>query len=199
MLLQPEIYRLKLSICSIFRKSLERGHRARTSVMTSVYFWRPKCKSCDTFLPRLKQNDGMHTYAACIGNFFDRIPGIISQARRHLHDTEFEVIERIHRRLGDSLSLVNHLVSRACDASSALNADRQDDFCSLMTAVQSFYEAYSINTSANESLDDRQATVGYLQLETLRSHGRPRFVITGRQIDSLQQRHYTAGEQWQEL
>ena len=41
--------------------------------------------------------------AAYISAFFDRIPGIISQASRHLHDTDFEVIERIRRRLGDSL------------------------------------------------------------------------------------------------
>ena len=59
-----------------------------------------------------------------------------------------------------------------------------------MTAVRSFYEAYSFNISANDSWADRQATVGY-QLETLRSRGRPRFVITGRQIDALQQRHYS--------
>ena len=39
--------------------------------------------------------------ATYIGDFFDRIPGII------------EVIECIRRRLGDSLFLVNHLVSRA--------------------------------------------------------------------------------------
>ena len=47
-------------------------------------------------------------YAAYIGDFFDRIPGIVSQARRHLHNTQLEVIERIHRRLGNSLFLVNH-------------------------------------------------------------------------------------------
>ena len=47
-------------------------------------------------------------YEGYIGDCFDRIPGIVSQARRHLHDTELEVIERIHRRLGNSLFLVNH-------------------------------------------------------------------------------------------
>ena len=41
-------------------------------------------------------------YEAYIGDFFDRIRGIVSQARRHLHDTQLEVIERIYRRLGDS-------------------------------------------------------------------------------------------------
>ena len=51
--------------------------------------------------------------ATYIDDFFDRIPGIISQARRHLHDTDFEVIKCIRRRLGYSLFLVNHLVSRA--------------------------------------------------------------------------------------
>ena len=35
-----------------------------------------------------------------------------------------------------------------------------------------------------------QAAVGY-QLNTLRSHRRPRFVISGRQIDALQLRHYS--------
>ena len=53
---------------------------------------------------------------AYIGDFFDIIPGFISQACRHLHGTEFEVIERIYRRLAGSLYLVNHLVSRACAA-----------------------------------------------------------------------------------
>ena len=47
-------------------------------------------------------------YEGYIGDCFDRIPGIVSQARRHLHDTQLEVIERIHRRLGNSLFLVNH-------------------------------------------------------------------------------------------
>ena len=51
--------------------------------------------------------------ATYISDFFDRIPGIISQARRHLYGTDFQVIECIHRRLGDSLFLVNHLASRA--------------------------------------------------------------------------------------
>ena len=57
-----------------------------------------------------------------------------------------------------------------------------------MTAVRSFYEAYSINISTNELWDDRQA----VKLnKTLRSHARPRFVISGRQIDALQQRQYS--------
>ena len=110
--------------------------------------------------------------AAFIGDFFDRIPGIISQARRHLHDTQLEVIERVHRRLGDSLYLLNHLVSRACNSWSTINADRQDDFYSLMTAVRSFYDAYSNKISVDDSWEDRQAAVCY-QLETMRSHGRP--------------------------
>ena len=57
-----------------------------------------------------------------------------------------------------------------------IDADRQDDFYSLMIAVRSFYEAYSRETSANDPWDDCQVTFGY-QLETLRSHGRPRFVL----------------------
>ena len=128
--------------------------------------------------------------AAYIGDFFDRIPGIISQARRHLHDTQLEVIERIHRRLGDSLFLVNHLVSRACNSSSAIDADRQDDFYSLMTAVRSFYDAYSSKITVDDSWEDRLSAVCY-QPETIRSRGRPRFVITGRQLDALQERQYS--------
>ena len=75
-----------------------------------------------------------------------------------------------------------------------IDADRQDDFYSLMKAVRSFYEAYSREIPANETWDDCQATFGY-QLETLRSHGRPRFVLTGRQMEALQQRHYS----WREI
>ena len=56
-----------------------------------------------------------------------------------------------------------------------------------MIAVRLFYKAYSREISANEPWDDCQATFGY-QLETLRSHGRPRFVRTGRQMEALQQR-----------
>ena len=67
--------------------------------------------------------------AAYIGNFFNRIPGITSQACWNLHDTEvIEVIEHIHRRLRDSLYLLNYLISQACKALSAINVDRQDDF-----------------------------------------------------------------------
>ena len=43
----------------------------------------------------------------------------------------------------------------------------------------------------HESWNDCQATFGY-QLETLPSHGRPWFVLTGCQMDeALQQRHYS--------
>lgn len=73
---------------------------------------------------------------------------------------------------------------------SVIDAARQDDFHSLMIAVRSFYETYSREISVNESWDDCQATFGY-QLETLRSHRRPRFVLTGRQMEALQQRHYS--------
>ena len=52
--------------------------------------------------------------AAYINDFFDTIPSIISQARRRLHDTNFEVKQRIHRRLGDILYLISHLISRVC-------------------------------------------------------------------------------------
>ena len=73
---------------------------------------------------------------------------------------------------------------------SVIDAARQDDFHSLMIAVRSFYETYSREISVNESWDDCQATFGY-QLETLRSHRIPRFVLTGRQMEALQQRHYS--------
>ena len=85
---------------------------------------------------------------------------------------------------------MNYLVSRACGASSALDSDRQDDFYSLKKAVRSFYETYSTNISANEAWHDRHAAAGYQLNKTLRSPGRPRFVIGGRQIDALQQRHF---------
>ena len=39
-------------------------------------------------------------------SFFNRTPFIIAQARRHLNDTEFWVIERIFRRLGDAIHLL---------------------------------------------------------------------------------------------
>ena len=126
--------------------------------------------------------------AAYIGDFFDRIPGIISQARRHLHDTQQEVIERIHRRLGDSLFFGEP--SRK-SGSSAIDADRQGDLYSLMAAVRSFYDAYSSKIAVDDSWEDGLAVVCY-QLETIRSiRGRPRFVITGRQLDALQERHYS--------
>ena len=73
---------------------------------------------------------------------------------------------------------------------SVIDAGRQDDFYSLMIAVQSFYEAYSREVSVNESWDDCQASFGY-QLETLRSQRRPRFLLTGRQMEALQPRHYS--------
>ena len=109
--------------------------------------------------------------AGYINEFFDRIPSIISQARRHLHDTNFEVIQSIHKRLGDCLYLMSHLVSRAYGSLTVINADGQDDYYSLMIAVRSFYAAYSREISANESWDDCQATFGY-QLETLQSRAR---------------------------
>lgn len=37
------------------------------------------------------------------------IPAIIFLARRHIHDAEHKVIQRIHRRLGDALYLLKHL------------------------------------------------------------------------------------------
>ena len=89
--------------------------------------------------------------AAYIDVFLDRIPSIISQARRNLHDTNFEVIQRIHRRLGNCLYLMSHLVSRACGTLTVIDVDREDDFYSLMIAVRSFYEAYSRKISANKS------------------------------------------------
>ena len=44
---------------------------------------------------------------AYLGDFFDGIPAILFQARWHINDADFEVIQRIHRRLG----LLNYLVS----------------------------------------------------------------------------------------
>ena len=82
---------------------------------------------------------------------------------------------------------MNHLVSRACNSSSVIDADRQDDLYSPMTAVRSFYDAYSSNISVDDSWQDRHAAVCY-QLETMRSHGSSRFVMTT-----------AVGEQWQEL
>ena len=61
-------------------------------------------------------------------------------------------------------------------------------FYSLMLAVWSFYEACSREISVNKSWDDCQAPFGY-QLETLRSQGKPRFVLTGYQMEALQQRN----------
>ena len=52
--------------------------------------------------------------ASYLRDFFDRIPAIIAQTRRHIHGTTFEVIERLYRRLGDTFYLLNYLVSRAC-------------------------------------------------------------------------------------
>ena len=43
---------------------------------------------------------------AYLGDFFDGIPAIISQACWHIHDADFEA-----RRLGDALYLLNYLVS----------------------------------------------------------------------------------------
>ena len=90
-----KIYRLKISICPLLRKYSERDRRARHE---------PVSRRDDAMLGW----SSIIIYAAYIVDFFDRIPGIVSQARRHLHDTQLEVIERIHRRLGDSLFLVNH-------------------------------------------------------------------------------------------
>ena len=72
--------------------------------------------------------------AAYLGDFFDRLPAIIAQARRRMHDTEFEVIERIHRRLRDTLYLlccgfplmrtdkmISNLLSQRCNHSTKLN------------------------------------------------------------------------------
>ena len=66
---------------------------------------------------------------AYINDFFHRIPSIISRAHRHLHDTYFEVVQSIHRRLGDYLYFISHLVSRACGALNVIDTDRQDVWC----------------------------------------------------------------------
>ena len=90
-----KIYRLKISICPLLRKCSERDRRARHE---------PVSRRDNAMLGW----SSIIIYEGYIGDCFDRIPGIVSQARRHLHDTELEVIERIHRRLGNSLFLVNH-------------------------------------------------------------------------------------------
>ena len=74
----------------------------------------------------------------------------MSKACRHLHDTNFEVIQRIQRRLGNCLYLMSHLVGRACGTLTVIDAGRQNDIYSLMIAVRPFYEAY-LKISANES------------------------------------------------
>ena len=90
-----KIYRLKISICSLLRKCSERDRRARHE---------PVSRRDNAMLGW----SSIIIYEGYIGDFFDRIPGIVSQARRHLHDTQLEVIERIHRRLGNSLFWVNN-------------------------------------------------------------------------------------------
>ena len=117
--------------------------------------------------------------AAYIGDFFNRIPGIISQAYRNLFTEDLGTV------LLSEPSCQSIVWCFECP-----RFDRQDDFYSLKKAVRSFYEAYSINISANESWDDRQAAVGYQLNKTFPSHERPRFVISGRQMDALQQRHF---------
>ena len=97
-------------------------------------------------------------------------PSIMSRTLRHLHGTNFEEIQRIHRRPGHSHYLMRHLASRECDTLSVIDAARQDDFYSPIIEVRSFYEAYPREISVNESWNDCQATFGY-QLETLPSHG----------------------------
>ena len=62
---------------------------------------------------------------------------LIFQARRFIHDAEYEVIQRIHRSLGDALYLLNYLVSRACCATSPLDLERQNYFYSLITELRS--------------------------------------------------------------
>ena len=110
-----------------------------------------------------------------------------SRAFRHLHDTNFEEIQHIDRRPGDSHNLMCHLASGIL---SVIDAARQDDFYSPIIEVPSFYEVYLRKISVNGSWNDCQVTFGY-QLETLPTHGRPRFVHTGCQIEALQQRHYS--------
>ena len=110
-----------------------------------------------------------------------------SQAFRHLHDTNFEEIQHIDRRTGDSHNLMCHLASSIL---SVIDAAKQDDLYSPIIEVPSFYEAYLRKISVIGSWNDCQVTFGYL-LETLPTHGRPRFVFTGCQIEALQQRHYS--------
>lgn len=110
-----------------------------------------------------------------------------SRAFRHLHDTNFEEIQHIDRRLGDSHNLMYHLASGIL---SVIDAARQDDFYSPIIEVLSFYDAYLRKISVNGSWNDCQAIFSY-QLETLPSHERPRFVLTGCPKEALQQRHYS--------
>ena len=90
-----KIYRLKISICPLLRKCSERDRRARHE---------PVSRRDNAMLGW----SSIIIYEGYIGDCFDRIPGIVSQARRHLHNTQLEVIERIHRRLGNSLFWVNN-------------------------------------------------------------------------------------------
>lgn len=46
-----------------------------------------------------------------IGNFFNRIFGIILQVCWNLYDIDFEVIEYIYRRFWDSFYLLNYFIS----------------------------------------------------------------------------------------
>ena len=113
----------------------------------------------------------------------------ISRAFRHLHDTNFEEIQHIDRRPGDSHNLMCHLASSIL---SVIDAAKQDDFYSPIIEAPSFYEAYFKlrKISVNGSWNDCQVTFGY-QLETLPTHGRSGSVLTGCQIEALQQRHYS--------
>ena len=60
-----------------------------------------------------------------------------SRAFRHLHDTNFEEIQHIDRRSGDSHNLMCHLASSIL---SVIDAARQGDFYSPIIEVPSFYE-----------------------------------------------------------
>ena len=109
------IYRLTLSIT--FWESYSRNKISHVRTVQCVY---------DVLVFDV---DMMET--AFIESFFNRTPFIIAQARRHLNDTEFWVVERIFRRLGDALHLLNYLVCPACTATSPVNADRQEKVSTL--------------------------------------------------------------------
>ena len=175
---QPYIYRLKISILWLFRKSSERDRRARHERVS-----RRKTEATPCWGDY--HGWGLH-WRFFRQNSWHYLTGPSTPTRYSARSNRTYSQET----RGQSFFLVNQLVCRACNSSSAIDADRQDDFYSLMTAVRSFYDAYPSKITVDDSWEDRLSAVCY-QPETIRSRGRPRFVITGRQLDALQERQYS--------